>query len=148
MLNIEKNKSNPTLFTVSGFLSLDSSGILTRNLEASANWEWVGSLLTVGTNVKIRGLASESPEETYETCNKLDFQSYWKCILTFFSTNHDIYLTYFDKLPIALWWCVWLPMTAAIKIVIVYQTLFLWYHLSVKAIQPQKDPVVRDSNKT
>lgn len=39
----------------------------------SPNWEWVGSLLTVGTNVKIRGLASESPGETYETCNKLDF---------------------------------------------------------------------------
>lgn len=35
-------------------------------LEVSPNWEWVGSLLTVGTNVKIRGLASESPEETFQ----------------------------------------------------------------------------------
>lgn len=111
LLNIKKKKkkSNPTLFTASGFLSLGSSGILTRNLEVSANLEWVGSLLTVGTNVKIRGLASESTEETYETCNKLDLQSCQRFILTLFSIPHDIYLSYFDKLPIILWSCVWLP---------------------------------------
>lgn len=123
LLNIKKkNKSNPTLFTVSGFLSLGSSGILTRNLEVSANLEWVGSLLTVGTKVKIRGLASESPEETYETCNKLDLQSCQSFILTLFSIPHDIYLSYFDKLPIVLWSCVWLPKkNPAIKTVTVDQ---------------------------
>lgn len=61
-------------------------------LEVSPNWEWVGSLLTVGTNVKIRGLASESPEETYETCNKLDFQSYQRFMLTLLSIYYGIFL--------------------------------------------------------
>lgn len=101
----KNNKNNPTLFTVSGVLSLGSSGILTMYLEVSPNWEWVGSLLTVGTNVKIRGLASESPEETYETRNKLDFQSCQRFILTLFSTYYGIYLAYFDKLPTVLWSC-------------------------------------------
>ena len=96
----KNNKNNPTLFTVSGVLSLGSSGILTMYLDVSPNWEWVGSLLTVGTNVKIRGLASESPEETYETCNKLDFQSYQRFILTLLSIYYCIFL--FNKMPIVL----------------------------------------------
>lgn len=58
---------------------------------------WVGSLLTVGTNVKIRGLASESPGETYEICKKLDFQPCQGFLALFFVFH--IYLIRFDKLP-------------------------------------------------
>ena len=116
------------------------------NLEVSPNWEWVGSLLTVGTNVKIRGLASESPEETYETRNKLDFQSYQRFILTLFCIYY-IYLIYFDKLPIVLWSCVWLSKRTSIKIFIVYSILFLWKYLSEKEIQPKEDPTVGHGNR-
>lgn len=115
-------------------------------LDVSPNWEWVGSLLTVGTNVKIRGLASESPEETYETCNKLDFQSYQRFILTLLSTYYGIFL-YFNKLPIVMWSCVWLSKRTAIKEFIVYLILFLWKYLSVNEIKPQEDLTVGHGNR-
>lgn len=113
----------------------------------STNWGWVGSLLTVGTNVKIRGLTSASPEETYETCNKLDFHSCQRFILTLFSIHHDIYLIYVDKLPIVLWLCVWLPKKTAIKIVTLHEIHFFFMIPFIrKCVQSQENPVVADDN--
>lgn len=60
---------------------------------------WVGSLLTVGTNVKIRGLASVSPGETYEICKKLDFQPCQGFLALFFMFH--IYLIHFEIYPLS-----------------------------------------------